>query len=70
MKNPTYEQAVMHVVLHDNPHELDIDQIEESLAVALIADLWNRPIRDVAQDVAAVRIRMEATVRALNPFLV
>jgi hypothetical protein len=50
-----YKDGVMWIALHDAPQEKRVKAVAEQITVALVADLFRRPVRTVARDVVALR---------------
>lgn len=53
---PKYINAIQWVAFNDDPSVLNVKQIEESITVQLIADVFGKNSLDVARDIYQLRI--------------
>lgn len=63
MLRPTYKAAIQWVAYEDNPTELDVDTVANSITVALVADMFGVILGRVAADVVKLR-KLDAAHRA------
>lgn len=62
MTKPTYRAACEWIAYNDSPADgPDLEAVQPLLTVALVADLFGRPTRDVALYVCRLRSRELAT---------
>lgn len=55
MKRASYQRAVEWIAYNDETACLNADEIEQFISVLLVADLWGKRPRKVADDVLRVR---------------
>lgn len=55
MSTPSYKDAVRWIAIEDEPTDLDEESVSNGITVALVADLFDRSMEQVAKDVVAYR---------------